>query len=63
MLRFAFIFMPRCKKDYHDFLNADLRIKTNINVEHSQIRSHNSLNGTVSQYGIVSGVFEIKMLL
>lgn len=31
-------------------IKADLRIKTNINVKHGQIGSHNSLNGKVSHY-------------
>ena len=40
-------------------LKADLGIKTNINIQHGQIGSHNSLNVKVSHYSH----FEIKMLL
>ena len=38
---------------------ADLGIKTNINIQHGQIGSHNSLNVKSSHYGD----FQIKMLL
>ena len=40
-------------------LKADLGIETNINIQHGQIGSHNSLNVEMSHYSD----FKIKMLL